>query len=109
MEARLTPTILSSTPVNGATGVPLNGSISATFSEAMTPATLTSSTFTLTMADAGVVAGSVIYATSKAVFWPTATQLASNTLVYCNGQRLPPRAAAGVPLCCGQVLDVHHR
>ncbi len=48
-----TPTILSNTPVNGSTGVPLNGSISATFSEAMTSATLTSATFTLTTADAG--------------------------------------------------------
>ncbi len=47
-----TPSVLSNSPLAGSTGVPLNASISATFSEAMTPATLTSATFTLTTADA---------------------------------------------------------
>jgi hypothetical protein len=33
-------------PVNGATGVPINQALSATFSEAMNPATIDSTTFT---------------------------------------------------------------
>jgi hypothetical protein len=67
------PTVLSSVPVNGAIDVALNGSVSATFSEAMDPASLTGATFTLS---SGVgmmpVAGTVVYADSKAVFWPAA-------------------------------------
>ena len=72
------PTVLSYTPLNGATNVPLNGSISATFSGAMDRATLTASTFTLTSGAAATpVQGTVTYANSTAVFWPS-TQLASN-------------------------------
>jgi len=72
------PRVLSSTPLDGATGVSLDGPVSATFSEAMDPDTLSASTFTLTSGDAAVpVAGTVIYANSIAVFWPTA-QLASS-------------------------------
>jgi len=73
------PTILSSTPADGATGVPMNGSVSATFSQAMDPATLSVSTFTLTAgAGAGAVPvlGTVAYANATAVFRPAA-QLAS--------------------------------
>jgi hypothetical protein len=73
-----TPTVTSNTPLNGATSVPLNGSVSATFSEAMDPATLTTGTFTLTSGALAVpVAGTVIYANSQASFWPSA-HLAGN-------------------------------
>jgi hypothetical protein len=72
------PTVVSNTPLNGATGVPLNGNTSVTFSEVMNPATLTASTFTLT-SGAGLVPvpGTVTYANLTAVFQPT-TQLANN-------------------------------
>jgi len=74
----LPPTVMSNTPVNGATNVTLDGSVSATFSEAMDPATIDGISFTLTSGAAAVpVAGTVIYGNSKAVFWP-ATQLARN-------------------------------
>lgn len=65
------PTVESTTPVNAATGVPRNASISATFSEEMDRATLTATTFTVT---AGTVAvpGAVIYDDVTAVFWPAA-------------------------------------
>ncbi len=67
-----TPTVLSNRPSNGATGVALNGTVSATFSEEMDPETLTASTFTLTAGNPAVaVAGTVIYADSTAVFLPT--------------------------------------
>jgi len=67
------PTVLSSVPANGAADVALNGSVSATFSEAMDPASLTGATFTLTSGAASTpVAGTVVYANSRAVFWPAA-------------------------------------
>ena len=92
-----TPTVLSNAPVNGATGVPLNRSVSATFSEAMDPATLTASTFTLTSGAAAVpVQGTVSYGNLKASFLPAAN-LASNgsfTATITTGAK----SAAGVAL-----------
>jgi hypothetical protein len=91
------PTVLSSTPVSGATGVPRNGGISATFSEAMDPATLTATTFTLTSGATAVpVQGTVTYANSKVEFWPAA-QLDSGgsyTATITTGAR----SASGVAL-----------
>ncbi|HXC17205.1 MAG TPA: ice-binding family protein [Holophagaceae bacterium] len=73
------PTVMSNTPLSGAAGTATNGSASATFSEAMNPTTLTALTFTLTAGPAATpVQGTVIYANSKAVFWPAA-HLANNT------------------------------
>ena len=67
------PTVLSNTPFSGATGVALNGSASATFSEAMDPLSLTAATFTLTSGAAAVpVLGTVSYTNLTAMFVPTA-------------------------------------
>jgi hypothetical protein len=74
------PTVISTIPVSGATGVPTNEKISATFSEVMDPATITpSGTFALAATLGGVaVPGTVTYAGSAATFTPTAA-LAANT------------------------------
>jgi len=73
-----TPTVLSSIPADGATGVGLSQAVSVTFSEQMDPDTLTASTFTLTVGDPAIpVAGTVSYADSTVVFRPAA-DLASN-------------------------------
>src|ERR1700682_1860641 len=74
------PTITLTNPVNGATGVPLNKTVNATFSEAMDPTTLTSATFTLTGPGAAPVTGTVSYAPASfiATFTPT-NPLAMNT------------------------------
>jgi len=67
------PTVLSNTPANGATGVARDDDVSATFSEAMDPATLTVTSFTLTSgAAAEPVVGTVTYANAKVVFLPAA-------------------------------------
>jgi hypothetical protein len=73
------PTVISTVPVNGATGVPINQALSATFSVAMTPATIDAATFTVSGPD-GAVAGVVTYvaAGSVATFTPAAS-LASST------------------------------
>lgn len=73
------PSVMSSNPPNGPSDMALNGSVSVTFSEAMNPATLNTSTFTLTSGSSTVpVQGTVVYANATAVFWPTA-HLMSNT------------------------------
>ncbi len=72
------PTVLSTDPLNLATGVALNKVISATFSEAMDPLTITGSTFTL-MIGATPVGGSVNYSGSTATFTPTSNLLSGTT------------------------------
>ena len=76
------PVVVSTNPLNGATGVPLNQKITATFSQAMNPVTVMApATFTLAVAGAGgaAVPGTVTYvaATNTATFAPTANLLAS--------------------------------
>ncbi len=67
------PTVTFTVPVTGATSVATNTKVIATFSEAMDPATITDSTFTLTGPGAAAVAGTVTYAVSArtATFTPT--------------------------------------
>jgi hypothetical protein len=74
------PTITFTNPANGATGVPLNASVNATFSEAMDPTSLTTATFTLTGPGGSAVVGTVTYVTASdiATFTPT-SPLAMNT------------------------------
>jgi hypothetical protein len=70
------PTVISTVPVNGATAVPTNQALSATFSVAMTPSTINTTTFTLAATTSGTsVAGTVTYvaAGSTATFTPTAS------------------------------------
>ncbi len=63
------PTVSSTDPANGNTGVVLNQQVAATFSEAMDPLTITTATFTL-MQGTTPVSGSVIYAGVTATFTP---------------------------------------
>ncbi|WP_425432403.1 Ig-like domain-containing protein [Granulicella pectinivorans] len=73
------PTVISTIPVAGATGVPITQAISVTFSKAMSPATLTNATFTVT-AVSGAIAGNVTYAGLTATFTPNAN-LPAGTLL----------------------------
>ncbi len=71
--AAMSPRIVSTTPVQGAIGVPLNATISATFSEAMNPATINAASFTLAGPGGAAVTGTIAYVTagSVATFTPT--------------------------------------
>lgn len=69
-DVETTPRVVSNLPLDGAIGVALDGSISATFSEAMDPETLTTSTFTLTSGPTVSIPGTVTYADSTVVFMP---------------------------------------
>jgi len=75
------PLVGTTTPANGATGIPINQALTAAFSEPINPATLNASTFTLTGPGNAGVAGTISYssATSVATFTPNAN-LAYNTL-----------------------------
>jgi hypothetical protein len=72
------PTLSSTVPVNSASGVLIGSKLSATFSEAMDPATITAITFTLHDGTADVP-GTVSYSGVTAVFTP-AGDLAANTV-----------------------------
>jgi hypothetical protein len=66
------PTVLSTVPASGATGVAMDASaISVIFSEAMNPATLSVATFTLYKASVAV-SGTVTYTSTTAAFSPGA-------------------------------------
>jgi hypothetical protein len=72
------PTVTFTVPANGATGVITNTKISATFSEAMDPLTITTATFTLQQG-ATAIPGTVIYSGVTAVFTPATSLLNSST------------------------------
>ena len=74
----ISPTVISTVPVNGATGVAFNTKVSATFSEVMDPSSINATTFTLKQG-ATAVAGVVTYSGVTATFSPSAN-LAANTL-----------------------------
>lgn len=70
------PVVNSTTPINTATNVPLNSKLTATFSEAMDPVTISSNSFKLNQGSTSV-AGTVTYTGMIATFAPTATLLAN--------------------------------
>jgi hypothetical protein len=77
-DASTTPTAASTDPQANVTGVPRNQAVAFTFSEAMDPATINVSTFTL-MHGSNAVPGEVTYAGTTATFTP-ANVLAPSTL-----------------------------
>jgi hypothetical protein len=72
------PTVVSTDPINGATGVPLNKIISANFSSLMEPSTINGTSFLLKQGTS-TIAGTVGYTGVTATFTPTAA-LSANTL-----------------------------
>jgi O-glycosyl hydrolase len=71
------PTVTSTSPAKSATGVPTSQVVTATFSTAMNPATISASTFTLTAPGGAAVAGAVSCNStcSVASFTPSANLL----------------------------------
>ena len=72
------PTVSSTSPADNATGVLLDNRVSATFSEPMDPATITTASFTLKHGTTPVP-GALSYSNGTAVLTPT-TRLAASTL-----------------------------
>jgi hypothetical protein len=68
------PTVTLTNPADAATDVPVNTAVSATFSEPMLPATITTATFTLE--DGGTpITGTVVYVGLTATFTPSSPLL----------------------------------
>ena len=67
---RTAPSVTATTPQNGAHDVSVDTLVSATFSEAMDPASISGNTFTLASSDGAVVAGTVTYSDKTATFTP---------------------------------------
>lgn len=67
----ITPTVTNMVPADAATDVAVNSDITATFNEAMDPATLTAMSVTLKQG-ATAVTGSISYASNTVTFSPTA-------------------------------------
>jgi hypothetical protein len=70
------PTVKSTLPMNLSQGIALNSNITATFSEAMDPATITATTFTLKQGTTAIP-GAVSYSGTTAIFNPTSDLTAS--------------------------------
>lgn len=78
------PTVTSTEPPADGSGVSMNVRIAATFSAAMDPGTITTSTFTVKQGDAAV-SGTVAYAGSTATFTPTSNLAASSSFTATIG------------------------
>jgi hypothetical protein len=75
------PTVISAAPPNNAAGACSNTIVTATFTEAMNPATINGSTFTLTGPNSAAVAGQVTYnSTSNTAIFTPSSSLGLSTL-----------------------------
>jgi hypothetical protein len=99
------PVVISTVPANGATNVPLNQRITATFNQAMNAASITAAgTFSVVAAAGGTavagtaVPGTVTYvaAANTAIFTPTASLAASQP--YTATISVAVQSASGIPL-----------
>ena len=97
------PTVISVAPPNGSSGICPNTLVVATFSEAMNPSTINTTTFTLTAPGPTPVAGTVTYVVSSyvATFTPS-SPLALNTF-YTATITTGAQDLAGDPLASNYV------
>lgn len=89
------PTITAKSPINNATNVALSKVVSVTFSEAMSPSTITTSTFSLKQGSTTVL-GTVAYSGTTATFTPSVALTAG--MVYSATITTGAKSAAGVAL-----------
>ncbi|MBE7444964.1 MAG: Ig-like domain-containing protein [Planctomycetia bacterium] len=64
------PTVIATSPVNGATGILVNSVITATFSEAMNAGSITPSTFLVSNGSTNI-SGAITYSGTTATFTPS--------------------------------------
>jgi len=92
------PTVSFTSPAHATTGVALNANITATFSEAIDPSTITTTTFTLTQ---GItpVPGAVTYTGSTAILNPNSNLIAGTlyTATLTTGVKDPAGNAMAAP------------
>jgi hypothetical protein len=90
------PTVLSVTPAGLSTGIPLNTSVSATFSEAMDASSLTAMSFTLKQGGNPVAGSLDVTGNPIIVFRPTVAL--APTTVFTATLTTAVKASTGVPL-----------
>lgn len=98
--ATVRPVVISTNPVNNATNVVLNKTVTATFNMAMNPTTINATSFTLKRGTVAVT-GVVSYVGTTASFNPTADLLANTT--YTATITTVAKNAAGVSLATDYV------
>ncbi|MBK8404349.1 MAG: Ig-like domain-containing protein [Saprospiraceae bacterium] len=91
----IAPNVIATDPNNGATGVALNKTITATFNMPMDPLTINGNTFTLKQG-ANTITGTVSYAGTTATFNPTSALL-PNT-IYTGTITTGAKNLAGIPI-----------
>ncbi len=94
--ADVAPLVISTLPTAGATGVSISSKVTATFNEAMNPATINATNFTLTPAGGASVPATVTYANNAAVLNPTVALLGST--VYTAVVTTGVTDVAGTPM-----------
>jgi len=97
----IAPTVTLTDPINNATGVNLTKTVTANFSVAMDPLTLSTTTFTLKQGTTPVV-GAVTYSGTTASFNPTMVALLPNT-VYTATITTGAKNVAGIGLAINHV------
>lgn len=95
-----TPPTVSSHYPEISTGVALNTSIAATFSEAMNATTINTTTFTLAMTGGASVSGTVVLSGNTATFTPAADLVASTSYTV--------TVTTGVQDAAGNALSANH-
>jgi len=96
----LCPTVASTNPVNGATGITLNSIIKATFNEKINPSTLTTATFTLQDTSGVAVNGTVSYVDTTVSFTPSSALSPNKTYIA--------RIKTGVKSAKGNALQAEY-
>jgi sugar lactone lactonase YvrE len=96
------PTVVSTSPTNGATGVPLTAGLTVTFSEAMDCTTLVASSFGESLGST-IVAGSIICSGTSATFTPTGALEPDTT--YAAAVKAGVKATNGNPLAATYSLS----
>jgi Ice-binding-like/Bacterial Ig-like domain len=101
------PTVISTNPVNAAVGIPINRKITATFSQAMNPATVTAAgVFSLMVTTGGaLVPGTATFvaANNTVIFSPTANLLPNKQ--YTAGISTAAQSLAGNGLAANYVFS----
>ena len=92
------PTVISTVPLNMATGVPTNQAISATFSVAMDPASTEGSSFLVRDPDGTVIAGTATYVAAGSVVTFVPAALLQANAVYTATITTGAMDLAGTPL-----------
>ena len=90
------PSVISVSPVNLASGVPLNSSVTADFSQAMDASTITDLTFTLKTGTT-FVPGTVAYSGTTATFTPSGSLLSGNTYTATISADVKNPAGVSIP------------